>query len=57
VFPGFLCLLPTTVDSRSIVGGSHASSNRAVRHGFRAPSLRYLAERLAPPIGSAIGVC
>jgi alkanesulfonate monooxygenase len=57
VFPGFFWLLPTTGDSRSIVGGSHASSNRAVRHGFRAPSLRYLAERLAPPIGSAIGVC
>jgi len=36
--------LPTTGDSRAIVGGSHASSNRALPTGYRAPSRRYLAE-------------
>jgi alkanesulfonate monooxygenase len=40
----FFWFLPTTGDSRSIVGGSHASSNRAIPSGFRAPSRRYLAE-------------
>ncbi|OBA72070.1 alkanesulfonate monooxygenase [Mycobacterium sp. 1554424.7] len=42
--PRFFWFLPTTGDSRSIVGGSHASSNRAIPNGFRAPSRRYLAE-------------
>jgi alkanesulfonate monooxygenase len=40
----FFWFLPTTGDSRSIVGGSHASSNRDVPDGYRAPSRRYLAE-------------
>jgi alkanesulfonate monooxygenase len=40
----FFWFLPTTGDSRSIVGGSHASSNRAIPTGFRPPSRRYLAE-------------
>ncbi|MBW0018133.1 MAG: LLM class flavin-dependent oxidoreductase [Mycobacterium sp.] len=40
----FFWFLPTTGDSRSIVGGSHASSNRDIPHGFRPPSRRYLAE-------------
>jgi alkanesulfonate monooxygenase len=42
--PRFFWFLPTTGDSRSIVGGSHASTNRAIPHGFRPPSRRYLAE-------------
>jgi alkanesulfonate monooxygenase len=42
--PRFFWFLPTTGDSRSIVGGSHASSNRAIPNGFRPPSRRYLAE-------------
>ena len=40
----FFWFLPTTGDSRSIVGGSHASSNRTIPHGYRPPSRRYLAE-------------
>ncbi|HTQ20497.1 LLM class flavin-dependent oxidoreductase [Mycobacterium sp.] len=40
----FFWFLPTTGDSRSIVGGSHASSNRAIPAGYRPPSRRYLAE-------------
>jgi alkanesulfonate monooxygenase len=40
----FFWFLPTTGDSRSIVGGSHASSNRVLTTGFRPPSRRYLAE-------------
>jgi alkanesulfonate monooxygenase len=40
----FFWFLPTTGDSRSIVGGSHASSNRELPTGYRAPSRRYLAE-------------
>ena len=40
----FFWFLPTTGDSRSIVGGSHASSNRSIPHGYRPPSRRYLAE-------------
>ena len=42
--PRFFWFLPTTGDSRSIVGGSHASANRTIPHGYRAPSRRYLAE-------------
>lgn len=42
--PKFFWFLPTTGDSRSIVGGSHASSNRDLPSGYRAPSRRYLAE-------------
>lgn len=42
--PKFFWFLPTTGDSRSIVGGSHASSNRDLPNGYRAPSRRYLAE-------------
>lgn len=42
--PRFFWFLPTTGDSRSIVGGSHASSNRAIPNGYRPPSRRYLAE-------------
>ena len=40
----FFWFLPTTGDSRSIVGGSHASANRELPNGYRAPSRRYLAE-------------
>ncbi|MBV8788311.1 MAG: LLM class flavin-dependent oxidoreductase [Mycobacterium sp.] len=40
----FFWFLPTTGDSRSIVGGSHASANRELPSGYRAPSRRYLAE-------------
>jgi alkanesulfonate monooxygenase len=40
----FFWFLPTTGDSRSIVGGSHASSHRAIPTGYRPPSRRYLAE-------------
>jgi alkanesulfonate monooxygenase len=40
----FFWFLPTTGDSRSIVGGSHASSNREVPAGYRPPTRRYLAE-------------
>lgn len=36
--------LPTTGDSRSIVGASHASNHHARPAGFRPPSLRYLTE-------------
>jgi alkanesulfonate monooxygenase len=42
--PKFFWFLPTTGDSRSIVGGSHASTNREIPSGFRPPSRRYLAE-------------
>src|SRR6201996_9003378 len=42
--PRFFWFLPTTGDSRSIVGGSHASANRELPSGYRAPSRRYLAE-------------
>ena len=51
----FFWFLPTTGDSRSIVGGSHASSNRALPAGFRPPSRRYLAEvaRAADRLGFA----
>ena len=42
--PRFFWFLPTTGDSRSIVGGSHASSNRDIPNGYRPPSRRYLAE-------------
>ena len=42
--PRFFWFLPTTGDGRSIVGGSHASSNRTVPNGYRAPTRRYLAE-------------
>ena len=42
--PRFFWFLPTTGDSRSIVGGSHASSNRAIPNGYRAPSRAYLAD-------------
>ena len=42
--PRFFWFLPTTGDSRSIVGGSHASSNRDIPSGYRPPSRRYLAE-------------
>ncbi|OBI42804.1 LLM class flavin-dependent oxidoreductase [Mycobacterium colombiense] len=40
----FFWFLPTTGDSRSIVGGSHASSHHAVPAGRRKPTRRYLAE-------------
>ncbi|MCV7096634.1 LLM class flavin-dependent oxidoreductase [Mycobacterium kubicae] len=40
----FFWFLPTTGDSRSIVGGSHASSHHAVPASHRKPSRRYLAE-------------
>jgi len=42
--PKFFWFLPTTGDSRSIVGGSHASTNRTNPNGFRPPTRRYLAE-------------
>jgi len=42
--PRFFWFLPTTGDSRSIVGGSHASSHRAIPNRYRAPSRGYLAE-------------
>jgi alkanesulfonate monooxygenase len=40
----FFWFLPTTGDSRSIVGGSHASSNRTLPNGYREPSRAYLAD-------------
>lgn len=40
----FFWFLPTNGDSRSIVGGSHASSHHTVPEGYREPSRRYLAE-------------
>src|SRR6201992_1332444 len=40
----FFWFLPTTGDSRSIVGGSHAQPTRELPSGYRAPSRRYLAE-------------
>lgn len=40
----FHWFLPTAGDSRSIVGGSHASSHHAVSRSHRKPSRRYLAE-------------
>ncbi|EOM74441.1 LLM class flavin-dependent oxidoreductase [Rhodococcus rhodnii] len=36
--------LPTSGDSRSIVGASHASSHHTRPDGYRPPSLRYLSE-------------
>src|ERR1700743_727704 len=56
--PKFFWFLPTTGDSRSIVGGSHASSNRDIPSGYRAPSRRYLAEvaRAADRLGVGGGV-
>jgi alkanesulfonate monooxygenase len=40
----FFWFLPTSGDSRSIVGSSHASSQHVVPEGFRPPTRRYLAE-------------
>lgn len=40
----FFWFLPTNGDSRSIVGGSHASQHHAIPVGYRDPSRRYLAE-------------
>jgi alkanesulfonate monooxygenase len=40
----FFWFLPTSGDSRSIVGASHASSNHIVPDTYRQPSRRYLAE-------------
>lgn len=40
----FFWFLPTTGDSRSIVGGSHASSHHVVPASHRKPTRRYLAE-------------
>src|SRR6201992_1062658 len=40
----FFWFLPTTGDSRSIVGGSHAQPTRELPSGYRAPSRRSLAE-------------
>lgn len=40
----FHWFLPTAGDSRGIVAASHASSQRSVPAGYRAPSRRYLAE-------------
>jgi alkanesulfonate monooxygenase len=40
----FFWFLPTNGDSRSIVGGSHASAHHAVPANYLAPSRRYLAE-------------
>ncbi|MDA2890551.1 LLM class flavin-dependent oxidoreductase [Mycolicibacterium sp. BiH015] len=40
----FHWFLPTAGDSRHIVAASHASSQRAVPDGYRAPTRRYLAE-------------
>jgi alkanesulfonate monooxygenase len=40
----FFWFLPTSGDSRSIVGSSHASSQQVVPDGYRAPTRRYLAE-------------
>jgi alkanesulfonate monooxygenase len=40
----FHWFLPTSGDSRSIVGSSHASAQQVVPPGYREPSRRYLAE-------------
>lgn len=40
----FHWFLPTSGDSRSIVGSSHASSQQSVPDGYRPPTRRYLAE-------------
>jgi alkanesulfonate monooxygenase len=40
----FHWFLPTAGDGRSIVGASHASSQRSEPEGYRPPSRRYLAE-------------
>ena len=40
----FFWFLPTSGDSRSIVGSSHASSQHIVPEGFRPPTRRYLGE-------------
>jgi alkanesulfonate monooxygenase len=43
-FARFFWFLPTAGDSRSIVGSSHASSQRSVPDNYRPPTRRYLAE-------------
>ncbi len=40
----FHWFLPTAGDSRAIVGASHASSQRSVPPGYRAPTRQYLAD-------------
>ena len=40
----FFWFLPTNGDSRSIVGGSHASQHHTIPLGYRDPNRRYLAE-------------
>lgn len=40
----FFWFLPTSGDSRSIVGSSHASSQQVIPPGYRPPGRRYLAE-------------
>ena len=40
----FFWFLPTNGDSRSIIGGTHASAHHAIPADYRAPSRRYLAE-------------
>lgn len=40
----FFWFLPTSGDSRSIVGSSHASSHQVVPKGYRPPTRRYLSE-------------
>ena len=40
----FFWFLPTNGDSRSIVGGTHASAHHAIPSDYRAPNRRYLAE-------------
>lgn len=40
----FFWFLPTSGDSRSIVGSSHASSQQITPDGYRPPTRRYLAE-------------
>ncbi|KQH81171.1 alkanesulfonate monooxygenase [Mycobacterium gordonae] len=42
--PSFFWFLPTSGDSRSIVGASHASSHLGLPAGYRGPTRRYLAE-------------
>lgn len=51
----FFWFLPTSGDSRSIVGSSHASAQQHVPPGFREPSRGYLAEvaRAADRLGYA----
>lgn len=40
----FFWFLPTSGDSRSIVGGTHSSDHHAIPSDYRAPTRRYLAE-------------